>query len=407
MPLDKSSFNKFRATTPSDNAAKWARRRDIPIAILAWIVLGMLIFWALGHVARSIIIFAIAALLAYAITPGVKLLERVVPRVVAIIIVYLVIWGALGLLLYFIINTTIGQVISLAANVRLLVTQGATGPLAGLLETLRRFGISQSQLNGVFQQIVNQAEGVVGSAVPLITSIFGFIFDMIIVAVLSIYLLVDGSRVIQWLRTNTPLLQRERTLITLDTFERVIGGYIRGQLFLSTLVGVLVGTGMALFQVPYAVLLGVMAFVLEFVPILGTITSGVICVLLALTKGWLIALLVLAYFVGVHILEGDVLGPRIVGKAVGVHPAVSLIALIAGGELFGIWGAIFASPIAGLVQAILTAFWKQWRKTHPDQFPTGEAKTTEGETATKAGDATAPAGEIATPVKEDATQKRE
>ena len=407
MPLDKSSFNKFRATTPSDNAAKWARRRDIPIAILAWIVLGMLIFWALGHVARSIIVFAIAALLAYALTPGVKLLERVVPRVVAIIIVYLVIWGALGLLLYFIINTTIGQVISLAANVRLLVTQGATGPLAGLLETLRRFGISQSQLNGVFQQIVNQAEGVVGSAVPLITSIFGFIFDMIIVAVLSIYLLVDGSRVIQWLRTNTPLLQRERTLITLDTFERVIGGYIRGQLLLSTLVGVLVGAGMALFQVPYAVLLGVMAFVLEFVPILGTITSGVICVLLALTKGWLIALLVLAYFVGVHILEGDVLGPRIVGKAVGVHPAVSLIALIAGGELFGIWGAIFASPIAGLVQAILTAFWKQWRKTHPDQFPTGEAKTTEAETATKAGDATAPAGEIATPVKEDATQKRE
>ncbi len=407
MPLDNSSFNKFRATTPSDNAAKWARRRDIPIAILAWIVLGILIFWALGHVARSIIIFAIAALLAYALTPGVKLLERVVPRVVAIIIVYLVVWGALGLLLYFIINTTIGQVISLAANVRLLVTQGATGPLAGLLETLRRFGISQSQLNGVFQQIVNQAEGVVGSAVPLITSIFGFIFDMIIVAVLSIYLLVDGSRVIQWLRTNMPLLQRERTLIMLGTFERVIGGYIRGQLLLSTLIGVLVGAGMALFQVPYAVLLGVMAFVLEFVPILGTITSGVICVLLALTKGWLIALLVLAYFVGVHILEGDVLGPRIVGKAVGVHPAVSLIALIAGGELFGIWGAIFASPIAGLVQAILTAFWKQWRKTHPDQFPTGEAETTEEETATKAGDATAPAGEIATPVKEDATQKRE
>lgn len=407
MPLDNSSFNKFRATTPSDNAAKWARRRDIPIAILAWIVLGMLIFWALGHVARSIVIFAIAALLAYALTPGVKLLERVVPRVVAIIIVYLVIWGALGLLLYFIINTTIGQVISLAANVRLLVTQGATGPLAGLLETLRRFGISQSQLNGVFQQIVNQAEGIVGSAVPLITSIFAFIFDMIIVAVLSIYLLIDGTRVTQWLRTNMPLLQRERTLIMLDTFERVIGGYIRGQLLLSTLVGVLVGAGMALFQVPYAVLLGVMAFVLEFVPILGTITSGVICVLLALTKGWLIALLVLAYFVGVHILEGDVLGPRIVGKAVGVHPAVSLIALIAGGELFGIWGAIFASPIAGLVQAILTAFWKQWRKTHPDQFPTGEAETTGGETATKAGDATAPAGEIATPVKEDATQKRE
>src|SRR5258708_17436159 len=134
---------------------------------------------------------------------------------------------------------------------------------------MRRFGISQSQWNGVFQQIVNQAEGVLGSAVPLITSIFGFIFDMIIVAVLSIYLLVDGSRVIQWLRTNMPLLQRERTLIMLGTFERGIGGYIRGQLLLSTLVGVLVGACMAVFQVPYAVLLGVISTVLNVVPILS------------------------------------------------------------------------------------------------------------------------------------------
>src|SRR5260370_39952592 len=158
-----------------------------------------------------------------------------------------------------------------------------------------------------------------------------------------------------------PLLQRERTLIMLGTFERVIGGYIRGQLVLSTLIGVLVGAGMALFQVPYAVLLGVMAFVLEFVPILGTIASGVICVLLALTKGWLIALLVLAYFVGVHILEGDVLGPRIVGKAEGVNPAVSLIALIAGGELFGVRGALFCPPIPSLVQAYLITFCSQVR----------------------------------------------
>src|SRR5258708_34321649 len=101
MPLDKSSFNKFRATTPSDNAAKWARRRDIPIAILAWIALGMLIFWALGHVPRAIIIFAIAALLAYAITPGANWWPRVLRRGVAIISRDLVIRGTWALLLCF------------------------------------------------------------------------------------------------------------------------------------------------------------------------------------------------------------------------------------------------------------------------------------------------------------------
>ena len=87
-----------------------------------------------------------------------------------------------------------------------------------------------------------------------------------------------------------------------------------------------------------------------------------------MTKGWILALIVLAYFVIVHVLEGDVVGPRIVGKAIGLHPVVSLVALIAGGELFGIWGALFAPPVAGVIQALLVAIWSEWRETHPDEF---------------------------------------
>jgi len=108
--------------------------------------------------------------------------------------------------------------------------------------------------------------------------------------------------------------------------------------------------------------------VLEFIPVLGTLVSGAICVLLALTRGWVIALIVLAYFVFVHIIEGDVVGPRIIGKAVGLHPVVSLTALVAGAELFGIWGALFASPVAGVIQAFIVALWSEWRETHPQEF---------------------------------------
>lgn len=403
MPLENNGLNKFRVNVTSDNASKWARRRDIPIAILAWIALGMVILWAVGHIARSLLVFTVAALLAFALVPGVKFLARVVPRVVAIIVIYLVVLSAFGLLLYLIVNTTIGQVASLATNARLFLTHGGHSPLAGLVETLQRFGISQSQLNGFGQQIVNQAEGIVGSAVPLITSIFDFMLDIIVVAVLSIYLLIDGARVTQWLRSNVPQIQRARAQFLLDTFERVIGGYIRGQFVLSVLIGLLVGIGMTILRVPYAVLLGMMAFVLEFVPVLGTITSGVICVLIALTQGWLTALLVLAYFVFVHIIEGDIVGPRIVGKAVGLHPAVALIALIAGAELFGIWGAIFASPIAGLLQALFIAIWQDWRKTHPDQFPAKEIDTPGEEIATPEKDATAPVEEIGTTAKDGST----
>jgi predicted PurR-regulated permease PerM len=381
MPLDSNSLNKFRVNVAPEVASKWAQRRDIPIAILAWIALGLVILWALGWIGRTLIVVIVATLLAFALSPAVKLLSRFVPRVIAILVVYLVVLSAISLLLYFVASTTIDQVSTLAKS---LTGNKGVNPLTPILAFVRRFGVTQSQINAIGQQIASQAEGVVGSAVPVLTGIFNFMLDIIIVAVLSIYLLIDGERVIRWIRRNAPLIQRERTLFLIDTFNRVIGGYIRGQVTLALLIGFLVGIGMAILHVPYAVLLGVLAFFLEFIPILGTLTSGAICVLIALTQGWIIALLVLAYFVIVHILEGDVVGPRIVGKAIGLHPAVALIALLAGAELFGIWGAVLASPIAGVLQALLISLYQNWRETRPDQFP--KAKSPAESVATAAAD---------------------
>jgi predicted PurR-regulated permease PerM len=149
---------------------------------------------------------------------------------------------------------------------------------------------------------------------------------------------------------------------------------------------------MTLFHVPYALLLGVLAFLLEFIPIIGTLVSGAICVLLALTQGWLIAVLVLGYFVVVHIIEGDVVGPRIVGKAIGLHPVVSLAALIAGSELFGIVGALLASPIAGVLQALIIALWAEWRTNHPDEFLAEDAASSVTHAADTVGEKVAPVG---------------
>src|SRR6266516_6062212 len=165
-----------------------------------------------------------------------------------------------------------------------------------------------------------------------------------------------------------PTAQQGSTQFFLATLQRIVGGYIRGQLLLCTLIGVLVGVGMPVNGVPFAFLHRVLAFVFEVVPVLGTLFSGALCVLLALTKGWVIALIVLAYFVVVHVIEGDVVGPRIVGKAIGLHPVVSLAALVAGAELFGIWGALFAAPVAGVLQALLVTIWVEWRETHPKEF---------------------------------------
>jgi len=304
-------------------------------------------------------------------------LQRVMPRLLAILIVYLIVLSGLSLLIYLVVSTAVQQVISLSHFLRVQLTPGGNGQMSPLEQTLISFGISQSQIATARQQIISQTEGFASSALPLLRSIFDFVIDTIVVAVLSIYLLIDGGRVNRWLRANMPTLQQERVSFILDTLQRVIGGYIRGQLLLAFLIGVLVGVGMAVIRVPYAVLLGVLAFVFAFVPVLGTFVSGAACVLLALTLGWPYAVGVLVYFIIIHVLEGDIVGPRIVGQAIGLHPIVSLMALIAGAELFGIWGALFASPIAGILQALLVAFWAEWRKTHPELFQKEEEQAFE------------------------------
>ncbi len=363
MPSSNRSLIVARAEPAT---TKWVRWRDIGMAILVWIAIVFVILWGAGHIARTILLLIIAGLLAYALAPGVKLFQRFMPRFLAILIVYLLVLGAVSFLFYLIVTTALEQVRLLAATIQKMLMLSSTGQLSPQEQALRSFGISPEQITTLRTQLTGRLERVATDAVPLVRNLFDTILDTVLVAVLSIYLLIDGSRAAKWLRRNAP--QPALANFVLDTLQRIVGGYIRGQFLLAVLIGLLVGGGMFVFHVPYAVLLGVLAFILEFIPILGTLISGAICTLIALTQGWLIAVGVLIYFVVVHVIEGDIVGPRIVGKTIGLHPVISIAALLAGSELFGIWGALLASPIAGVLQSVVVALWTNWRQTYPDQF---------------------------------------
>jgi predicted PurR-regulated permease PerM len=357
---------------------EWTRRLIILLTILAALVLIVLIFEGAGHIIASLLIFTVAALIAYAIAPAVDLLHRVMPRALAILAVYLVVLVLLGLLMYFVLNTAITQISSLAQNIRSLLTprKGVTPTIEQLLLDV---GLTKSQIQTLTSQIGSQltqfAATIAGGVLPFVSSVASAALNILLTIVISIYLLVDGSRAIRWLRKGTPVSQRGRVTALFAMMQHVIGGYIRGQILLCLIVGTIVGVGLAILRMPYAVLLGVLSFVTEFIPVLGTIFAGTVAVLLALTQGWLMAVLVLAYFVLVHIFEGYFLAPRLVGKSVGLNGAVALLALTIGGELFGPWGAIFASPVAGLLQAFATAFWTYYRRTHTDEFPPDEVES--------------------------------
>ena len=347
----------------------WARRRDIALATIGWLIIVAIALWAASHIIGALLTVIVAALLAYAIYPLVRFFSRMMPRFVAIALAYVIVIAVIGTIGYLVVNTAVEQIAALTRQVAALLQPGPHGAPSRLMTQVEHLGIDSARVQSVGNQLIDSAQGLATSAFPVIAGIFGGIVDTILVIVLSIYLEIDGYRIVHWLRTSSPLKLRPRITFILNTFEHVVGGYIRGQITLSALIGVLVGVGMYALHVPYAVLLGLLAFVLEFIPIIGVFVSGAACVLLALTVGFGWALAVLVYFIGIHVIEGDVVGPRIVGRAVGLHPAVSIFALLAGAELFGLWGALFASPVAGVIQAFLTEMWREWRDTHPQQFP--------------------------------------
>jgi len=354
---------------PSSEGDEWSRRRDVILTVLLWGLAVGIVFWVLSHVVQLILLLAISTIIAFALDPITSRLTHVLPRFAAISVVYVVVLAALVALGYFIVSAAIAEVGSLSIQIQYFLSSGPHGTPSPLVQKLIDLGFSQHQIDNFGAQLESEAQAALPLVGQLVNGFISVLIDTVLVLVLSIYLLVNGERAGKWLRANSPLRYRGRVTFLINTVQRVVGGYIRGQLFLSTLIGTLVGVGMLALQVPYAILLGLLAFVLEFIPTIGTLTSGVICTLVAATQSWVLALIVVIYFILIHVLDGYIIAPRVLGKAVGLHPAVSIIALVAGADLFGIWGAVFAAPLAGLIQVLLAAAWQEWQALHPRQFP--------------------------------------
>jgi predicted PurR-regulated permease PerM len=352
----------------------WIRLLLIPLIILAWIGVLFALWWILGHLTRALLVLMLSSLVAFALTPFVNLLARWIPKVLAIAIAYL-----LGLA---VIAGLVGIVVAAAASEFSTLVQNlpdygrsAQGLEPHVAALLAPFGIQDAQVADYQARSILYLQALASRAAQdafgAVQAFLGAVVDTVLVVILSVYLTANGPAIGRWLKQQTPGEQRHRTKELIAIVNEVVGGYIRGTFAMATLVGVLVGAGMFVLHVRYALLLGVMAFFMEFVPILGVFISGALCVAIALFQGWLVALLVAAYFAVVHVIGGDVVGPKVMGKSVGVHPAVALLALVAGSELFGLWGALFGAPLAGLLQAIGTTIWREVRIASP-AFPDTE-----------------------------------
>jgi predicted PurR-regulated permease PerM len=350
--------------------AVWTRRFLIALTIVAWMIIFVAIWTVLGRIFNALAILGISALIAYVIYPLVKIIERVMPRPIAILIVYLGVLALLILLIYFVVLTAIGQlaalIVTIEKNVPALIDR-----LQPLINKLPQMNISPNDLINSSQQVLQYTLSILGNVVPLINGISIILIDTIIVTSLSVYFLLTGGKTMHWFREKTPLRWRPSINFFLDTLNHTMGGFIRGQIILATLISVIMWIGYSIIGVPYVTLIAIVIFILEFVPQIGSyISIGIAVILTLLTKGWETALITIIFSGIVQGgLDGQILAPRILGMAVGIHPIVSIGALLIGADLFGLPGALFAAPIAGIIQTMVIAYWISWKQRHPEEFP--------------------------------------
>jgi predicted PurR-regulated permease PerM len=340
--------------------------------------------------------FLMAAILAYILNPVVRRLERRrIPRVVAVVGVFLALILAVAAALLILIIPAVGQVQSLIRDPASLVER-ATG-LAARLRELPYVGtyvedyasrMDQDAIISFLKSNAPSAGQVFSGALGFIGGVFGVfgsVLNLILMLIVSIYLLLDRERITRATLSAIPDTVRDQAVELFHAVEGALMKYLRAQLTLCAIMGV-IGAAIAFFDIGrYTLLIGLWVGITEIIPVLGAFLGAVPAVLIALfVGGFWKALVVAGLFLVAQQLEGNILVPRIMGTTVGVHPLWVLFATLAGTALYGVIGAVFAVPSVAIVASTLrylrsTLVFERWSK--PPVKPVTEETPTAAQTA--------------------------
>ncbi len=349
-------------------------------ALLWAIVVGIL------AAARDVLLpFILAALAAYVIDPliarlaSLRISGRRVPRVAAVIAVYVVLGAAAYLFAVSVVPQIYREVIRGLIELRDFLA--GIGPdkvadwsrsiddfmqrhgipvdvVPGLQRTGARIHVDlAAQLAESLRDLSNQARAQVGDVVALsralITGTFKTLFFFVLLFMLTAFMSMDGPRMVRFVESLVPAAWRGDLRRLLHGIDTGLSGVVRGQLTIMIVNGVLTFLGLLVLRLPFAFALSALATLLYVVPFFGTIISSVPIVLLALTAGGPgKGLLALGWILVIHALESYVLNPKIMGDATRIHPVLIVLALVIGERTAGIVGALLAVPVASVFVAI-------------------------------------------------------
>jgi predicted PurR-regulated permease PerM len=352
--------------------ASWLQTRTILRLIVIVLTLG-LVLWMLYRLTGVILLVILAVFFAYLVAPLVELAcrprtvggrARVMPRAFAIGVVYLLIFGSLGVALAFLLPRLGTQITQFAQQVPAYV-----GFLRAQIERLTRM-YEDYQLPAAVRETVNSAAvhtiEATGRYVTeglghfLIESI-GYLPWLILVPILAFFLLKDARTFRQSaLRVLPRGIWRWRGDEFFEEVNSTLAAYIRAQLLACLLIGTVCTLGFSLIRLPYALLLGVVAGLLEFIPLVGPLAVAVLATLLASFYSAKQAIAVVVFLGILRIVHDYVTYPRLIGHGIHLHPLVVILAVLSGAELAGVAGIFLAIPVVAVV-SVSYRHWLQHR----------------------------------------------
>lgn len=317
------------------------------LAYMAWIL-------------RDLVLLVITAIvIATAIEPGVMFFaKRKIPRVISVVLMYALVLGSLFSIIYFFLPPILADAQGVVTQLPqyLAALNLPIGSIPGL-ESLTTDGSSmQSVLQTIFAYQTAFADSSEG-ALRLASAIFGGLFSLILVIVLSFYFALQDTGVEEFLRLVTPSKQEGYVIGLWHRAQKKIGQWMQGQLILSVLIGVIIYLVLLILGVPYALFLAIMAAIFDLIPIFGSFIAGVAATVIAFGSGGLaLALLVAGLYFIVNQFEAHLIYPLVVNKVVGIPPLLVILALIAGGTLIGFLGVLLSVPFAAVLREFINDY---------------------------------------------------
>lgn len=340
-----------------------AQNLDATWKILLSIVLIFLMFTYLiqfiERIGTIFIIIVAAIFFAYLVYPLVRWLNRRLPLIAAILLVYAAIAGLVVVGLIYLIPAITSEVTTLVREWPRLqdrIVAFIKDPNNKLLAHAP--AMVKDQIAKIPSELTKwfQAHGAAaaGNAIMVLVGTATFIGACIVVPILSAYLLYDSETIKRFFMGFMPANKRDATLQLLAEFEQVIGGFIRGQLMVGASVGILIAIGLTLVGEPYAILIGAIAGALDLIPYIGPVIAAIPAFTIAFVAGGFpLALKVAIVFVLANQAEGHIIAPNIVSRTIQLSPSAVVVAILIGGELYGVVGMFIAVPVAGIIRVLL------------------------------------------------------